>query len=283
MEEHRGAAVAREEEARDRRTEEHPRRIGRVVEGVRTAELAPRRHDALQREADGRDRRERRTGDEHRHAHQREGRHEHEARDHRAADRREDSHDEQVPVAIAEAPGPRRHHEHAGGEEGGDEDRAVGGDVLRGDQVERHEEDDRRLEVAIRERGEARGLRAPEDAEGRGTGLTGSSVSGSSVGCSAPCASEEAVPFGAPSSARRTTATATHARPPATTKAVPVPDDPNDVGREERGRPRTRGRARSRRGSSRAPCCSCRSARAAPSRPRPRRRRRTRRRRSARR
>ena len=71
VEEHGGPAVAREEEAGDGRTDQHSRCICRVIEGIRAAELGPRRDHALQREADRRYRSERRAGHEDRCAHER--------------------------------------------------------------------------------------------------------------------------------------------------------------------------------------------------------------------
>src|SRR5262249_28004873 len=64
----------------------------------------------------------------------------------------------------AEPPGRVREEEHPRGEEGGDEDRALGGDALRLDEEERQEEDDRGLEIAVREGREAGRLDPREDA-----------------------------------------------------------------------------------------------------------------------
>ena len=66
-----------------------------------------------------------------------------------AADPGEHAHHEEMPVAIADPPDPGRGDEHSGGEERGDQDRALLRHPLGLDEVERQEDDDRRLEVTV--------------------------------------------------------------------------------------------------------------------------------------
>ena len=70
-----------------------------------------------------------------------------------------------MPEAVAEPSGHVREEEHPGREEGGDGDRLVAEDPLVVRQVERQKQDDRRFEVSVRERGEARRLDPREDGE----------------------------------------------------------------------------------------------------------------------
>ena len=76
-------------------------------------------------------------------------------------------HHEQVTDAVAETSCRVREEEHPRREEGGDQDRRLARDALGLDEIERQKEDDGRLEIAVGERREARGLDAPDQAKCR--------------------------------------------------------------------------------------------------------------------
>src|SRR6187549_3152827 len=149
VKQHGRPAVRLEEHARDERAEQDAQGVEGVVERGGAAVL--RADDALEREAHRGDAREARAGDEDRDAHPEERVEEHEAEDHREPDRREHAHHREVAEPVADAPGVVREQEHAGREEGRDQDGLLFEDALGPHQEEGQKEHDAHLEVAVRE------------------------------------------------------------------------------------------------------------------------------------